>query len=67
MHILIIIIINSKINSKYNIICLSLTPDELLSHQELDILFDNDGAFTIEESKVIKNIVFLIFEILFYL
>jgi hypothetical protein len=67
MHILIIIIINSKINSKYNIICLSLTPDELLSHQELDILFDNDGSFTIEESKVIKNIVFLIFEILFYL
>lgn len=27
-----------------------LTPEELLGHLELDILFDNDGTFTIEES-----------------
>lgn len=27
-----------------------LTPEELLSHSELDILFDNDGTFTLEEA-----------------
>ena len=29
------------------------SPDELLKHTELDILFDNDGQFTLEESKVL--------------
>lgn len=29
------------------------SPDELLKHPELDILFDNDGQFTLEESTVI--------------
>ena len=29
-----------------------LTPEELLHHSELDILFDNDGQFTLEESTV---------------
>ncbi len=28
-----------------------LSPEELLSHPELDILFDNDGTFSIEESR----------------
>ena len=29
-----------------------LQPDELLVYPELDILFDNDGQFTLEESNV---------------
>ena len=31
------------------------SPEEILVHTELDILFDNDGQFTMEESKVILN------------
>lgn len=30
----------------------SLSAIELLSHNELDVLFDNDGRFTIEEAEV---------------
>lgn len=31
------------------------SPEEILVHSELDILFDNDGQFTLDESKVILN------------
>jgi hypothetical protein len=33
-----------------------LQAEELVSRQELDILFDNDGKFTIEESVVSYSI-----------
>ena len=31
---------------------LSLKPEELLLHQELDVLFDNNNHFTLEEAVV---------------
>jgi len=40
------------------------SPDELLKHTELDILFDNDGQFTLEESKVLKRFSMSIFTLI---
>lgn len=37
-----------------------INPEELVKYQELDIIFDNDGSFTIEESQVEKLIKFII-------
>lgn len=51
-----------KANDLFNLLDLNkdslLTPSELITRQELDILFDNDGKFTIEES-IVKKILFI--------